>query len=62
MFHVKGEGIGEEQKRREQIKKTERELRTQKEDNERKHIRDKHKGEKTQTQAHTQEHTIHAPL
>ncbi|XP_042264260.1 RIB43A-like with coiled-coils protein 1 [Thunnus maccoyii] len=38
-----GEGIGEEQKRREQIKKTERDLRTQKEDNERKHIRDKHK-------------------
>ncbi|XP_053173781.1 RIB43A-like with coiled-coils protein 1 [Scomber japonicus] len=38
-----GDGIGEEQKRREQIKKTERDLRVQKEDNERKNMEDKHK-------------------
>ncbi|KAI3357417.1 hypothetical protein L3Q82_015848, partial [Scortum barcoo] len=33
-----GEGTGEEQKRREQMKKTERDLRAQKEDNERSHM------------------------
>ncbi|XP_038578509.1 RIB43A-like with coiled-coils protein 1 [Micropterus salmoides] len=38
-----GEGIGEEQKRREQMKKTERDLQAQKEDNERRHVRDKHR-------------------
>ncbi|XP_036961348.1 RIB43A-like with coiled-coils protein 1 [Acanthopagrus latus] len=38
-----GEGIGEEQKRREQMKMTERDLRTQKELNERKHMGDKHR-------------------
>ncbi|KAM7411949.1 hypothetical protein PAMA_021767 [Pampus argenteus] len=38
-----GEGVGEDQKRREQIKKTESDLQAQKEDNERKRIEDKHK-------------------
>ncbi|XP_019114794.2 RIB43A-like with coiled-coils protein 1 [Larimichthys crocea] len=39
----KGEDIGEEQKRREQMKETERDLRTQKEENERRLMRDKHR-------------------
>ncbi|XP_051280073.1 RIB43A-like with coiled-coils protein 1 [Dicentrarchus labrax] len=38
-----GEDIGEEQKRREQIKKTERDLRAQKEDNDRRHMGAKHR-------------------
>ncbi|XP_029973654.1 RIB43A-like with coiled-coils protein 1 [Salarias fasciatus] len=38
-----GEGIGEEQTRREQMKKTERDLRAQMDDNERKHMGDKHR-------------------
>lgn len=60
LFHVQGEGIGAEQMRREQMKNTERDLRTQKEDNERRHMGIKHRGEKRQTQAHTQElmHTL----
>ncbi|KAL6119695.1 ribc1 [Pungitius sinensis] len=37
-----GEGIGEEQRRREQMKMTERDLRTQKEDNERRLLGEKH--------------------
>lgn len=53
LFHVQGEDIGEEQKRREQMKETERDLRTQKEENERRLMRDKHRGEKRQTQART---------
>lgn len=52
-FLVQGEDIGEAQKRREQMKKTERDLRAQNEDNERRRTRDKHRGEKRQTQAHT---------
>lgn len=54
---MQGDGIGEEQKRREQIKKTERDLRVQKEDNERKNMEDKHKGENTQTQVHRTNNT-----
>ncbi|XP_074500506.1 RIB43A-like with coiled-coils protein 1 [Sebastes fasciatus] len=38
-----GEDIGEEQRRREQMKKRDRDLRAQKEDNERKHVGDKHR-------------------
>ncbi|KAM6928589.1 RIB43A-like with coiled-coils protein 1 [Lycodopsis pacificus] len=38
-----GEDIGEEQRRREQMKKTERDLRAQKEDNERRLLGDKHR-------------------
>ncbi|XP_039657609.1 RIB43A-like with coiled-coils protein 1 isoform X2 [Perca fluviatilis] len=38
-----GEGIGEEQRRREQMKKTDRDLRAQKEDNEKMHMGDKHR-------------------
>ncbi|XP_071332277.1 RIB43A-like with coiled-coils protein 1 [Trachinotus anak] len=38
-----GEDIGEEQKRREQMKQTERDLRTQKEDNVRRHMGNKHR-------------------
>ncbi|XP_070696471.1 RIB43A-like with coiled-coils protein 1 [Pempheris klunzingeri] len=38
-----GEDMGEEQKRREQIRKTERDLRAQKEDNERRHMGEKHR-------------------
>ncbi len=44
LFHVQGEGIGEEQKRREQMKKTKRDLQAQKEDNERRRTEDKHRG------------------
>ncbi|XP_040048886.2 RIB43A-like with coiled-coils protein 1 [Gasterosteus aculeatus] len=43
MTIFQGEGIGEEQRRREQVKMTERDLRTQKEDNERRLLGDKHK-------------------
>ncbi|XP_010782713.1 RIB43A-like with coiled-coils protein 1 [Notothenia coriiceps] len=41
MTLFQGEDIGEEQRRREQMKKTDRDLRTQKEDNERKHVGEK---------------------
>ncbi|XP_029995084.1 RIB43A-like with coiled-coils protein 1 [Sphaeramia orbicularis] len=42
MQMFEGEGIGEEQKRKEQIKMTERDLRAQKEDNERRRMRENH--------------------
>ncbi|KAM3618373.1 uncharacterized protein V6R79_019726 [Siganus canaliculatus] len=38
-----GEGLDEEQNRREQMKKTEKDLQSQKEDNERRRMRDKHR-------------------
>ncbi|KAM9350480.1 RIB43A-like with coiled-coils protein 1 [Symphorus nematophorus] len=38
-----GEGVGEQQKRRQQMKKTERDLQLQKEDNERRRMGDKHR-------------------
>lgn len=53
LFRVQGEGIREEQKRREQTKKTERVLRAQKEDNERRRMGEKHRGGKTSTSTHT---------
>ncbi|XP_070767276.1 RIB43A-like with coiled-coils protein 1 [Enoplosus armatus] len=43
MLIFQGEGIGEEQKRREQMKARERDLRAQKEDNKRRHMGDKHR-------------------
>uniref|UniRef100_A0A672YUD4 RIB43A-like with coiled-coils protein 1 n=1 Tax=Sphaeramia orbicularis TaxID=375764 RepID=A0A672YUD4_9TELE len=49
MQMFEGEGIGEEQKRKEQIKMTERDLRAQKEDNERRRMRENHQGEETST-------------
>lgn len=60
VFHLQGEGIGVEQMRREQMKNTERDLRAQKEDNERRHMGIKYRGEKRQTQAILQElmHTL----
>ena len=58
MFHVQGEGIGEERVRREQMKNTERELRAQREDNARMHMGNKHRGEKRKS--HTAgRHTVH---
>ncbi|TNN56954.1 RIB43A-like with coiled-coils protein 1 [Liparis tanakae] len=44
MTIFQGEDIGEEQRRREQKKKTDRDLRAQKEDNERRLLGDKHRG------------------
>ncbi|KAA8591085.1 hypothetical protein FQN60_002028 [Etheostoma spectabile] len=43
MKFFQGEGIGEEQRRREQMKKTDRDLRAQKEDNEKRHTGAKHR-------------------
>ncbi|XP_034732938.1 RIB43A-like with coiled-coils protein 1 [Etheostoma cragini] len=43
MTFFQGEGIGEEQRRREQMKKTDRDLRAQKEDNEKRHMGNKHR-------------------
>lgn len=53
MFHAQGEGVGEELRMREQIRKTERDLRAQMDENEKRHMRDKHIGEKRHTQVHT---------
>lgn len=44
-----GEDRGAEERRREQMKITERDLRTQKEDNERKQMLEKHRGGETST-------------
>ncbi|KAM9855224.1 RIB43A-like with coiled-coils protein 1 [Aulostomus maculatus] len=52
------EGLGEEEKKREQIKKTERDLRAQKEYNERKRLGDRHKEMVHQDQWWQQQHTL----
>lgn len=43
-FAMQGEGTEEEQRRKEQMKKTEKELQAQREDNERRIMREKHRG------------------
>ncbi|KAF3860412.1 hypothetical protein F7725_000667 [Dissostichus mawsoni] len=48
MTLFQGEDIGEEQRRREQMKKTDRNLRAQKEDNERKHVGEKQRDDREQ--------------
>lgn len=59
LLDVQGEGVGEEKLRREQTEQTEKDLQAQMEDNKRRHMEDKHKGEKRQTLAllHRDTHT-----
>lgn len=52
LFAVQGEGTEEEQRRKEQMKKTGKELQAQREDKERQIVREKHRGGKKR-QAHT---------
>lgn len=51
-FAVQGEGTEEEQRRKERMKKTGKELQAQREDNERSIVREKHRGGETHTHTH----------
>lgn len=52
LFAVQGEGTEEEQRRKEQMKKTGKELQAQKEDNERRIMRERHRGRKKDRSTH----------
>lgn len=57
LFNFQGEDIVGQQMRREKIRQTERDLRAQMDDDKKRHMRDEHRGEKSQTQVHACEHT-----
>lgn len=53
LFAMQGEGIEEEQRKKEQMKKTGKELQAQREDNERRNMREKHRGGEKKTGTYT---------